>query len=578
MKSVFSQKKSQVHLQRNAFDLSHSDIFSIAPGMLLPIHVQEVNPNEHFVISPSNYVRTMPLNSAAFTRLKQHIEFFFVPMRTLCRQFNQFIVGTDYKISDFSQLNTYKAGLPMFDIIADAKEFHQNLTSSKPSSNIFGLPLFNDFVRLYDLLGYGITSSTLSHLGSTSYSGKLLVNPLRFLAYQKVYYDHFRNPLYELNDPSAYNIDSLYGTSEVARRPEWTSLRYRNWNKDYFTSISPSFQGADYLSDPINMDNVLSLGQNTSDDSLGNLRPFTNNDFNWNNTQGQANGMMGGLTATTEDINSSTNVMFNIANLRAAYALDKLYRISIAAGDGDYGSQIKAHYGFNAVHDDWKSKFIGGCSSPIQISEVITTATTTNSSNTTIGSVGDIKGKGVSLNQGSFTFDTREHGIIIGLLSIVPEADYQSSMVDRFNFKSNREDYFQPEFQDLGKQPVSALELSFRYRQFASSQETTLPNNIIGFNNRYMEYKTAVNKVHGVFNTSGSLSAWASPRNNPLFEDVSTTSLQLNSTTLKVDPRILNPIMLVEYDGSEDSDPFICDSHVMVKAIRPMSVSGEPML
>ena len=88
MKSVFSQKKSQVHLQRNAFDLSHSDIFSIAPGMLLPIHVSEVNPNEHFEITPANYVRTMPLNSAAFTRLKQHIEFFFVPMRTLSVRFN----------------------------------------------------------------------------------------------------------------------------------------------------------------------------------------------------------------------------------------------------------------------------------------------------------------------------------------------------------------------------------------------------------------------------------------------------------------------------------------------------------
>ena len=91
MKSVFSKKTSQVHLQRNAFDLSHSDVFSIAPGMLLPIHVSEVNPNEHFVISPANYVRTMPLNSAAFTRLKQHIEFYFVPMRTLMRQFNQAI-------------------------------------------------------------------------------------------------------------------------------------------------------------------------------------------------------------------------------------------------------------------------------------------------------------------------------------------------------------------------------------------------------------------------------------------------------------------------------------------------------
>ncbi len=573
MKSVFSNKKPQVHLQRNAFDLSHSDIFSIAPGMLLPIHVSEVNPNEHFVITPANYVRTMPLNSAAFTRLKQHIEFFFVPMRTLCRQFNQFIVGTDYKISDLSQLNTYKSGLPMFDLLAQARVLNGN-----SSLNQFGLSDVNDSLRLYDMLGYGLNSSNIKSVGNTSYSGSFLVNPLRLLAYQKVYFDHYRNPLYELNDPECYNIDSKYGTNVINTRAAIRSLRYRNWNKDYFTSLSPSFQGADFLSDPVNMSYVLSLGQNDSDKDDGNFTPFSDRDFNWNGEQGIHNGMMGGLVVSHEATQGTLTHMFNIANLRAAYALDKLYRISIAAGDGDYGSQIKAHYGFNAVHDDWKSKFIGGCSSPIQISEVITTATTTNSSNTTIGAVGDIKGKGVSLNQGSFTFDSREHGIIIGLLSIVPEADYQSSMIDRFNMKCNREDYFQPEFQDLGKQPVTSLELSFKYRQFTSSQSTTLPNNIIGFNNRYMEYKTAVNKVHGVFNTSGSLSAWASPRNNPLFEDNTYSTLQLNKTSLKVDPRILNPIMLVEYDGTEDTDPFICDCHVTVKAIRPMSVSGDPML
>lgn len=576
MKSVFSQKKSQVHLQRNAFDLSHSDIFSIAPGMLLPIHVSEVNPNEHFVITPANYVRTMPLNSAAFTRLKQHIEFFFVPMRTLCRQFNQFIVGTDYKISDLSQLNTYKAGLPMFDILATAR-FFKSVESDSKNKNLFGLPITKDYIRLFDMLGYGFNTENYVSLSSPQTSIKYLVNPMRFLAYQKVYFDHYRNPLYELNNPSAYNIDSLYGSAIVSHKTTWFTLRYRNWNKDYFTSVSPSFQGADYLTDPVNMGNVLSLGQNESGADGGNLIPDTNLDFNWNGFQGIHNGMMGALSVQTVDQKESTSTLFNIANLRAAYALDKLYRISIAAGDGDYGSQIKAHYGFNAVHDDWKSQFIGGCSAPIQISEVITSATTADSDGL-LGNVGDIKGKGVSLNQGSFTFDSREHGIIIGLLSITPDADYQSSMVDRFNTKSNREDYFQPEFQDLGKQPVTSTELSFRFRQFPSSQDTTLPNNIIGFNNRYMEYKTAVNKVHGVFNSSGSLSAWASPRNNPLFEDDTYRTMQLNNTTLKVDPRILNPIMLVSYDGTENTDPFICDSHVTVQAIRPMSVSGEPML
>lgn len=571
MNSVFSKKSSQVHLQRNAFDLSHSDVFSIAPGMLLPIHVSEVNPNEHFVISPANYVRTMPLNSAAFTRLKQHIEFYFVPMRTLFRQFNQFIVGTDYKISSIEALNTYKSVIPTFDLISQIKNF-QNFKDL----NSFGLPLVNDIVRLYDMLGYGLNSVNFGKFKDVTNTFE--VNPLRFLAYQKVYFDHYRNPLYELNDPQAYNIDSAYAGGPFGISRPMHTLRYRNWNKDYFTSISPSFQGADFLTDSVSMDNVLRLGDSSS---FNTLKPYTDSSFNWNgkNNPSGAPGMMGALAVPPSSTLNSA--LFNIANLRSAYALDKLYRISISAHDGDYGSQIKAHYGFDAVHDDWKSQFIGGCSAPIQISEVITTATTANSSGDLLATSGDIKGKGVSLNQGSFTFDSREHGIIIGLLSIVPDADYQSSMIDLFNTKTTRENYFQPEFQDLGKQPISSTELTFSPYNTTPSQSSPTPkviNNIIGFTNRYMEYKTNVNKVHGSFNSFGSLSAWASPRNNPLFVNTEHTSLSVNSSSLKVDPRILNPIMAVSYDGTEPTDPFICDCHITVQAVRPMSVSGEPML
>lgn len=573
MKSVFSKKSSQVHLQRNAFDLSHSDVFSIAPGMLLPIHVSEVNPNEHFVISPANYVRTMPLNSAAFTRLKQHIEFYFVPMRTLCRQFNQFIVGTDYKISSLASLNSYKGSLPTFNLLSVSNW----LNSQSNVTNIFGLSFRNDSLRLFDMLGYGINSVNYVSLGSISSSNNFSVNPLRLLAYQKVYYDYYRNPLYELNKPEAYNIDKQFGTSDSVTAQDFFTLRYRNWNKDYFTSLSPSFQGADYLSDPVDMSSVLRLTDNSSLKGHD-FTPATSSRLTWNGSSvPSGSDMIGSLSRP-----DTTGLVFNIANLRAAYALDKLYRISIAAGDGDYGSQIKAHYGFDAVHDDWKSQFIGGCSAPIQISEVITTATTQSSSGALLAASGDIKGKGVSLNQGSFTFDSREHGIIVGILSIVPEADYQSSMVDRFNVKSSREDYFQPEFQDLGKQPITSSELAFSvYNKptgSPSNPEKVLLNNIIGFTNRYMEYKTSVNKVHGSFITGGTLSAWASPRNNPLFVDTAYSALSISNASLKVDPRILNPIMSVSFDGSEPTDPFICDCHVSVQAVRPMSVSGEPML
>ena len=566
MKSVFSKKSSQVHLQRNAFDLSHSDVFSIAPGMLLPIHVSEVNPNEHFVISPANYVRTMPLNSAAFTRLKQHIEFYFVPMRTLCRQFNQFIVGTDYKISSLSSLNNYKQSLPSFDLISQCKAILSN-----HDNNLFGLPLQNDIVRLFDMLGYGVNSINVSKFDSVTSS--FMVNPFRFLAYQKIYFDHYRNPLYELNDPTSYNVDVSFGNPSFSLASSMNVLRYRNWNKDYFTSLSPSFQGADYLTDIVDMSSVLNLEDNSTLKGHDFL-PSTSSNLTWNGNSVPASSTVGSLSRS-----DNSGLVFNIANLRAAYALDKLYRISISAGDGDYGSQIKAHYGFNAVHDDWKSQFIGGCSAPIQISEVITTATTADSSGELLATSGDIKGKGVSLNQGSFTFDTREHGIIMGILSIVPEADYQSSMLDTFNTKSTREQYFQPEFQDLGKQPINSSELSFYvYPKSPTHPQASIVNNIIGFTNRYMEYKTCVNKVHGSFNSAGTLSAWASPRNNPLFVNENYSSVFITKTSLKVDPRILNPIMAVSYDGSEPTDPFICDCHVSVEAVRPMSVSGEPML
>ena len=149
MKSVFSKKKSQVHLQRNAFDLSHSDIFSIAPGMLLPIHVSEVNPNEHLVITPANYVRTMPLTSAAFTRLKPHIEFFFVPMRVLSRQFQQFVVGTKYPVSALDTLNDYNNHLP--SIALSAIRYWLITEASKVDG--LGIPLSTGSKRLLDLLG-----------------------------------------------------------------------------------------------------------------------------------------------------------------------------------------------------------------------------------------------------------------------------------------------------------------------------------------------------------------------------------------------------------------------------------------
>ena len=568
MTSIFGNKRPQPHLQRNAFDLSHSDIFSVSPGMLLPIHVQEVNPNEHFEFNPNVYVRTMPLNTAAFVRAKQHVEFFFVPMRLLCRQWNQFIVGTDYKISSISALNNYTTLGVSMDLSTVAKGLAAHVASVGQFKNIFGLPWAADTVRLFDMLGYGVNSSNIS-LFSSVYNKKS-VNIFRFLAYQKVYYDNYRNPLYEVNNPAAYNVDQFFGTdkkfssiSDEVLRPMLT-LRYRNWAKDYFTCSSPQWMGADYLTQPTNIPvSVIGISEGSSGGAV------VGSEFEGDFYPSSSSSVTDPLSVTT-GLGAYLNVVgdsatLSIANLRAAFAYDKMLRLSVAAGDGDYGSQIRAHYGFNAVHDDWKSQFIGGCSAPVNISEVLTTATTEQAP------TGDIYGKGASFNQGTFSFDTREHGIIIGILSIVPEADYQSSMLDKFNTKFSREDYFQPEFADLGKQPIVSTELElFRGTEIDK-------DDVLGFVPRYMEYKTAVDKVHGQFVSGGTLSAWSAPRNNPGIRSAN-SDYAFTSTSLKVDPRIFNPVVSVSYDGTEKTDQFIIDCTTSCRSIRPMSITGEPML
>lgn len=557
MNSIFAKQKSKANLQRNAFDLSRSDIFSASAGMLLPCFVEEVNPNEHFEITPSSFLRTMPLNTAAYTRLKQNVEFYFVPYRLLLRQFPQFIVGTDYKISSFSQLNLYKSDIPFLELqplLLALVNAANASTSAEHSVDALGYPAWRGTLRLLDLLGYGVTAHDLVLAAKANPSMTLRdiaavkVNPFRLLAYQKIYYDFYRNPLYELNNPSAYNIDSIYSPSSANNHlPVWSDsisanndmylLRYRNWKKDYFNALSPYFQGSDFLSDPVTPINFPGgTGFVASPQSDGNT---------FSSIYGSS---------------SSGQFGFTINNLRSAFALDKLYRLTIAAGDGDYASQIRAHYGFEFPHDSYKSTFLGGIDAPVTISEVVTTATTER------GEAADIFGKGMSANRDkTIRFDSKEHGVILGIFSVVPECDYSSIMLDKFNMKFSREDYFQPEFADLGKQPVSPYEFSTEY--FNPQQLSPM-----GYINRYAEYKTKVDKVHGEFSPSGSLDAWTTVR------QYKSVSGSVTNSFFKINPAVLDKIFAQVYDGSEVSDQFLVDFQCLVTAVRPMSVSGEPAL
>lgn len=583
--SVFNLNTLKAHPERNAFDLTHNDVFSCAPGMLLPISTTEVLPNEHYEINPQIFLRTMPLNSAAFVRMRQHIEFFFVPMRVLSRQFPQFVVGTKYPISSLDTLNEFNNSLPSIRLAALSETYAKSVTNDG-----LGIPSSYGMLRLMDLLGYGFSSSRkitpenypyqYTRPSSDEDSPKLSL--LRAGCYQKIYQDFYRNPYWESVDTAAFNFDDLFGKDlfyqkDNGRIAKIFTLRYRNWSKDFFTSVQPQFQGAPFVTRDADMSQFILNRPNTTYDLF-----YTPNSVKANLNTAIYNGSQNTSVAVLSLNNSNGAMNIPIHNIRAAFALDKLYRLQQQAGNGSYGEQIRNRFGFGGVHDDWKAQYLGGSSSPISIGEVITTANTQNA-DSLIGQTGDIYGKASSVNDAKITFDTKEHGIIMGIFSVTPDADYNSTCIDPHNFKLNFEQFYQPEFDRLGHQPLNSFFLScLRPLSLDGSDERGSKDwyqRVIGFQNRYLEYKTGIDRVHGQFCSGGSLSAWSAPRNSGLLQQIPDSNQPVfNLYSLKVSPKILNSICTVTFDGKDNTDPILVDSHISIKAIRPMSVSDEPLL
>lgn len=574
--SVFNLNTLKAHPERNAFDLSHNDVFSCAPGMLLPISCTEVLPNEHYEISPQIFLRTMPLNSAAFVRMRQHVEFFFVPMRVLCRQFNQMVVGTRYPMSGISSLNDFNGAIPSVTL-----QTLMDAAKGATSSDGLNIPIQNGAMRLLDLLGYGFSS--VRSLTSQNYPAKYSsqgteqtspsLSVLRLACYQKIYQDYYRNPYWESADASLFNFDDkfnqkLYNSVDGSRIKSLLTIRYRNWTKDFFTSVQPTFQGAPFVTRSVDMGQFL-VG---ASGSIPTFKPATSNvSVNTGLPDGSTSSVS---MLSVDNIGSNAPLSIPIHNIRAAFALDKLYRLQQQAGNGSYGEQIKNRFGFGGVHDDWKATYLGGSSSPVSIGEVITTANTQSGENS-IGQTGDIYGKASSVNDAKITFDTKEHGIIMGIFSLIPDADYNSFGVDPHNFKLKFEQFYQPEFDRLGHQPLNTYYLTCLSPSSTTDSSSWLQR-VIGFQNRYLEYKTGIDKVHGQFCTGGSLSAWTAPRNTGLL--LQSQGYGYNANSLKVSPKILNSICSVTFDGNDSTDPILVDSHISIKAIRPMSVSDEPLL
>lgn len=90
---VLGMHRLKNKVNRNAFDLSHRHMFTAQVGELLPVFSQWVNPNETFKIGYNGKTRTAALNTDAFTRIRENIQYYFVPFQSLWKYFEQQVIN-----------------------------------------------------------------------------------------------------------------------------------------------------------------------------------------------------------------------------------------------------------------------------------------------------------------------------------------------------------------------------------------------------------------------------------------------------------------------------------------------------
>ena len=401
MSNVMSLKQIKNKPNRSAFDLSQRKLFTAKVGELLPVFTKEVIPGDKFKLKLNSFTRTQPVNTAAYTRIKEYYDWFFVPYRLLWRYFPQFITDTQSSNPQFaksltSASSSVASSVPYFES-SDVEDYFSELSPN--DYNYFGFARKPLSYKLLKYLGYGVfqidSDSKLDPTISAPSTPSVKLNAFPLLAYQKICQDYFRNTQWENSAPYRYNVDFLnsgftkldvsllYRNDSVKQTANLFDLNYCTWNKDLFTGLLPSPQYGDVASigsvslpnsGTINsvvlpnarLDQVSGQFENAYYDTSE-----VNHTFDWDS------GTMTASTLSSSDgdikfsFDSQTMSQFSVLALRQAEALQKWREISLS-GKQDYKDQIEKHFGVNVPNVlSNLCSWIGGSSNVLDIGVVI---------------------------------------------------------------------------------------------------------------------------------------------------------------------------------------------------------------
>lgn len=577
--SIFNPlDRAKIPTHRSSFDLSSKKLFTAKVGEILPCYWQIAIPGTKYRISSDWFTRTVPVHTAAYTRIKEYYDFYAVPLRLISRALPQaFTQMTDYITSASSSTTNTPILTSVPTVTQSTISLFLQVSNTGDQPNVrddAGFPIVYGSCKLLDMLGFGsvIASTNTSKaaitqkylgvdtLGDTNnplvYQTSQTVSALPFLAYQKIYYDFFSNSQWEKHKAYSYNVDYWSGNGPISLVKDMLQLRYANYPKDYFMGMLPSSQYGSvaalpsFFSSSYPSNSVLVVSDDRSSVS---------------GVENAANSSAMTVSGKSPSLRPSfVNSDLSALSLRATEYLQRWKEV-VQFSSKDYSDQMAAQFGIKAPeYMGNHSHYIGGWSSVININEVVNTNLDTDSSQASIA------GKGVSSNSGyTFTYDCgAEHQIIMCVYHAVPMLDWNLTGQAPQLTVTAISDFPQPAFDQLGMQSVPALNLQNNPGRDVSGS--------LGYSLRYWQWKSNIDTVHAAFRSGAAYQSWAAPLDG---WQVLTSSGTWSYQSMKVRPQQLNSIFVPQIDSTNCSvafDQLLCNVNFQVYAVQNLDRNGLP--
>lgn len=560
---------------RNSFDLSHRNLFTAKVGELLPCFVQEVNPGDSIKLDSSYFTRTAPLQTAAFTRLRENVQYFFVPYQCLWKYFEGQVKnmtknanGGDVSQIAKSPFANAKVSTEMPYISYSALHSYVNslVNGNNPVSPtpeqelgnhhyINGCYRFAETAKLLQMLGYGNFNqqfekphaSDLLHLENVKNSPALSV--FRLLAYQKICNDFYIYRQWQPYNASLCNIDYItpdFPSMDLS--PQFTSqlvpgrdldrlnmldMRFSNLPLDYFNGVLPTPQYGD--ESVVNLDLGKASGSATLSGSTDDVTP--------NSAYGsklmKENGSIFGTLSIHDNILSSDvnpeNISGNIYlssshthSVSGSATINTSFSGSLTVLALRQATALQKYKEIQLANDpDFESQIEAHFGikpkHDMHKSRFIGGASSMIDINPVVnqnlGSGSSMSNEAVTkaapTGQGgaNFKFTADTYGVVIGIYRCTPVLDYEHVGIDRTLLKTDAADFVIPELDSIGMQQTFSCEL---YAPSSVVQGSNPPeydmSSTYGYAPRYAEYKTSYDRFNGAF--GASLKSWVTGLNS----------------------------------------------------------------